>query len=102
MFYTDYEYQEIEKNKPELVQIITNKAGTVSASVIKLIETIGHNHWPQFCCKCSSGRFNIITRLYYKWLDDEKEKDKINESKANGKEKENGGKATGSKTNRKK
>lgn len=103
MYYTEDEFTKIEACKNELVQVITNKAASsLSPSIIQLCETIGHRHYPSFCTKCSSGRFNILTRLYYRWLDDKKEKEKINESKANVKEKENGGKTTGSKTNRKK
>lgn len=74
MFYSDDEYKTIEELKTQIVPIITNKAGTMSPSLIRLCETIGHHHFPSFCTKCSSGRYNLITRLYYRWLDDEKEK----------------------------
>ena len=75
MFYSDEEYKKIEACKNELVQVITNKAASsLSPSLIRLCETIGHHHFPSFCTKCSSGRYNLITRLYYRWLDDEKEK----------------------------
>ena len=85
MFYTEEEFKQIEELKNEIVRIITNKAGTMTPMLIRLIENIGHQHWPSFCTKCSSGRFNLITRIYYRWLDDEKEKNKINKEK-NGKE----------------
>lgn len=101
MFYTEYEFKQIEELKNEIVPIITNKAASsLSPSLIKLCETIGHRYWPSFCTKCSSGRYNLMTRLYYRLLEDEKEKNKINQEK-NGKEEKSGDGKSVSKTNRK-
>ena len=101
MFYTEEEYKQIEELKNEIVPIITNKAGTMTPMLIRLIENIGHPHWPSFCTKCSSGRFNLITRIYYRLIEDEKEKNKINKEK-NGKEEKSGDGKSVSKSNRKK
>lgn len=102
MYFSDEELKQIEACKNELVQVITNKAASsLSPSLIKLCETIGHQHWPSFCTKCSSGRYNLMTRLYYRWIEDEKEKNKINKEK-NGKEEKSGDGKSVSKSNRKK
>lgn len=102
MFYTEEEFKQIEACKNELVQVVTNKAASsLSPSIIQLCETVGHRYWPSFCTKCSSGRFNLLTRLYYRWLDDVTEKNKIKQTKNDKEEKSGDGKSV-SKTNRKK
>lgn len=101
MFYTEEEFKQIKELKNEIVPIITNKAGTMSPSLIRLCETVGHRYWPTFCTKCSSGRFNLITRIYYRLIEDEKEKNKIKQTK-NGKEEKSGDGKSVSKSNRKK
>lgn len=103
MFYTEDEYKKIEACKNELVQVITNKAASsLSPSLIQLVETVGHRYWPTFCTKCSSGRYNLITRIYYRWLEDEKTNEKNNKQTKNGKKEKSGDGKTVSKSNRKK
>lgn len=82
MRFTEEQYKNVEENLEEIVKIVTNKSGVLSAQMIKLIEDLGKAYFPHMCAKCSAGRFNIVTRLYQYYLEDKQEKEVKNEKRA--------------------
>lgn len=82
MHFTEEQYSNINNNLEGIEKIVRNSSGTLSPQLIKIIEEYGKIFFPSFCAKCSTGRFNIVTRLYRFYLEDKMEKQKQQEEVA--------------------
>ena len=80
MYFTDEEYRNIQGVIEEIRKTIKNSSSSsLSINLIRVVELIGKKYFPTLCSTCSSGRFNLLTRIHTLYNMDTIERNKIEE-----------------------